>query len=244
MGSGTRHRPGSVFPRPSGYLCFGEQSPESPEGATSDGAAANPLEPVLRLHLWRQGRRAAEGGRPPPTGPGDAPDAGGGGAPSCRPSPRRRCTGAPCPAVTRGPGSPPHLHNGHSGADVDQKVRENVGVIGLESELGVGIFLIREGLVWDVPQHEVAALYQAGHHVLLVHSATEGARPLKTARATEGASAAARGPSWTRRPRPGRAQLATRTHTALRSGNRPGCSKGTSLPPPCSHRGHRATVIA
>lgn len=44
----------------------------------------------------------------------------------------------------------PHLHDGHSGADVDEEVREDVGVIGLEPELGVGVFLTHEGFVWDV----------------------------------------------------------------------------------------------
>lgn len=75
----------------------------------------------------------------------------------------------------------PHLHDGHSGADVDEEVREDVGVIGLEPELGVGVFLTHEGFVWDVLQHEVAPLYQAGHHVLFVHPARGGARPLRTA---------------------------------------------------------------
>lgn len=39
------------------YLCFGEQRPKPPEGATSNGAASDPLEPVFRLHLGQsQGR--------------------------------------------------------------------------------------------------------------------------------------------------------------------------------------------
>lgn len=41
------------------YLCFGEQSPKAPEGASSNGAPTNPLEPVLCLHLRK--RRARTG---------------------------------------------------------------------------------------------------------------------------------------------------------------------------------------
>ena len=56
------------------YLRFGEQSAEPPEGAASNGAAADPLEPVLRLHLQQsQGRCALSGPSatqaPPPPAP-------------------------------------------------------------------------------------------------------------------------------------------------------------------------------
>ena len=56
------------------YLSFGEQSPKPPEGAAPDGAAADPLEPVLCLHLERNEGRCVSKGAPShcPTGPGDA----------------------------------------------------------------------------------------------------------------------------------------------------------------------------
>lgn len=45
------------LPAAARYLCFGEQSPEPPEGAATDGTAADPLEPVLCLHLGAGGRQ-------------------------------------------------------------------------------------------------------------------------------------------------------------------------------------------
>lgn len=49
-------------PMAAGYLRFGEQSPKPPEGASSDGAAADPLKLVLSLHLAQNKGEAGPGG--------------------------------------------------------------------------------------------------------------------------------------------------------------------------------------
>lgn len=66
-----------------------------------------------------------------------------------------------------------YLDYRHAGADIDEQVGENVGLRRLEAELRVGVFGVDEGLVWDVPQHKVAAFDQAGHLILFVHAAGE-----------------------------------------------------------------------
>lgn len=69
-----------------------------------------------------------------------------------------------------------YLDDGHSGADVDEQVREDVGLSRLEAELRVGVLGVHEGLVRNVPQHKVAALDETGHLVLFVHSAATNPR--------------------------------------------------------------------
>lgn len=64
-----------------------------------------------------------------------------------------------------------YLDYRHARADIDEQVGENVRLCRLEAELRVGVLGVHKGLVRDVPQHKVTAFDQAGHLVLLVHTA-------------------------------------------------------------------------
>lgn len=64
-----------------------------------------------------------------------------------------------------------YLDDGNSRADVNQEIREDVRVCVLETKLRVGMLRVHESLMRDILQHEVTALDQARHLVLLVHSA-------------------------------------------------------------------------
>lgn len=63
------------------------------------------------------------------------------------------------------------LHDADARADVDQQVREHARIDAGEAVLGLGVALVDEHLVGDVAQQEVAALDQARHLLLLVHTA-------------------------------------------------------------------------
>lgn len=63
-----------------------------------------------------------------------------------------------------------HLHYGDSRADVDEQVREDVRVRGLESELGLCMLHVHKRFMRDVLQDKVTAFNETGHLVLLVNS--------------------------------------------------------------------------
>lgn len=65
-----------LSPTAAQYLGFGEQGPEPPEGATPDGAAADPLKSVLRLYLEQKGGRCVSRQVSGHSGPGASPDLG------------------------------------------------------------------------------------------------------------------------------------------------------------------------
>lgn len=65
-----------------------------------------------------------------------------------------------------------YLDDGHPRTDVDQKVREDVWLSGLKTELGVSVLGIHKSLVRYVLQHKVTALDEAGHLIFFIHSAT------------------------------------------------------------------------
>lgn len=64
-----------------------------------------------------------------------------------------------------------YLDDGHPRTDVDQKVREDVWLSGLKTELGVSVLGIHKSLVRYVLQHKVTALDEAGHLIFFIHSA-------------------------------------------------------------------------
>lgn len=64
-----------------------------------------------------------------------------------------------------------YLDDGHSRTNVDQKVREDVWLSGLKTELGVSVLGIHKSLVRNVLQHKVTALDEAGHLIFFIHSA-------------------------------------------------------------------------
>lgn len=63
-----------------------------------------------------------------------------------------------------------YLHDAHARTDVNQEVGKNARIHVGETIFRISVPLVDENLIVDVFQKKVAALNQAGHFLLLVHT--------------------------------------------------------------------------